>query len=123
MGASKPKKWNEFSDIRKIVMTCRTERIFAKFILRQTPILAARSRKNRSEDASCPGGRRSGFARSRRADEGKRWHSGEWCCPSPLFLKVLILMGDKIICFHTLLKVLILRGYGSVSGRNIVGSD
>jgi len=47
MGASKPKKWNEFSDIRKIVMTCRTERIFAKFILRQTPILAARSRKNR----------------------------------------------------------------------------
>lgn len=27
-----------------------------------------------------------------------------------LFLEVLILMGDKIVSFHTLLKVLILRG-------------
>ena len=29
--------------------------------------------------------------------------------PPPVFLEVLILMGDKVVCFHTLLKVLILR--------------
>jgi hypothetical protein len=29
--------------------------------------------------------------------------------PPPVFLKVLILMRDRVVCFHTLLKVLILR--------------
>ena len=40
-GVSKPNKWNEFSDIRKIHRTCRTKGFLAKLILRPTPLLAA----------------------------------------------------------------------------------
>jgi hypothetical protein len=41
--------------------------------------------------------------------------------PPPLyFLEVLILMGDKVVCFHTLLKVLILR---RVSGGFSISAD
>jgi len=37
--ASKPKKWNEFSGIRKIHRTCRTKWVLTNFSLRQTPLL------------------------------------------------------------------------------------
>jgi len=37
--------------------------------------------------------------------------------PPPCFLKVLILEGDKVVCFHTVLKVLILKGVGGASWR------
>ena len=33
-----------------------------------------------------------------------------WVPPSPLFSQVFILKGVKVICFHTLLQVLILKG-------------
>ena len=42
-----------------------------------------------------------------------------WTLP-PYFLKVLILIGDKVVCFHALLKVLILQG---VTGRFSVSAD
>src|SRR5271157_1302562 len=37
--------------------------------------------------------------------------------PPPCFSKVLILEGDKVVCFHTVLKVLILRGVGGAPWR------
>jgi len=46
-GVSKPNKWNEFSGIRKILMTCRTKWVLTKFILKQTPLLSRGSPRRR----------------------------------------------------------------------------